>query len=730
MPSCTICRFEVADESVAVCPNCGAPIQHTDNSADRIEQASPFSRPKTGTDQSTSGTGPFEATGTPQGDEDSLEICDPGEFIGAEQNPDPPDDAVDEDKTDRNVVNDQTAPPPPTDAESKNSDDEETELPISKPIQKLSDEQINSIRSSMMGEESDSESEYATPEDASLLLHNLRKSGVSPEPEQKEDVPQEPPPVTPNDEPVASAPPPSTPEPDDQPEPKPETKPGVTPIVRTTPIRNIAYFHKNFIQLTGNIRPVAGAELRIDNRTYVLRQKRIKPKYAITAVAVLAAIFLFIIGKQFISPTVPGNGTVVGVILDNHGRPLVKGIKFKIPEIGKTAVSDGAGFFHFDDVATGTYIIEYTLPDGRVGTGNVSVAANEVSTITMSTADAVVKSAAKADPRSATQYSLRDAGNRSQPASATADERPRQSADTRSTDDEYSDLRLAANVNGAKLIVNGETLGRGNTTYRKLMPGTHSATVIKDGYRPWKGKITLKPGEIYTLSVTLEKAAAEKAEPQYTADDFYQSGKTMLGRGDPESAIRDLTEAVKMDPSMADAYYKRAQANEQLSKTILAESDYVRAGEIYRTQKRMATALEAFNRAIEINPHSVPALLDRGDIYMLQDNKGAAMDDYQAAVKADNNNFAANFDLGKAYFALGKYKDAEKRLRKAKDLDPSVPDVYHYLMLTYFARDDFNDVKRTYSDFKQSVSPNEVQSFRVNPRYDAIVRVIGNYDQP
>lgn len=723
MPSCTICRFQVADDSATVCPNCGAPIPRREEAADRIEQASPFSAPGANTDSSTPNTVPSASPPAAPGDDDSLEICDPGELLGAEKDSDGAGDSSEQGEPNKNAPTGEGTPSSETNGKPGSPKDAADAPPKPAGIQKLSEEQVNNIRSSMMRHETESDSEFATPEDASYLLHNLRRTGEAPPPEPQDDAPPPPPPDTPEEVP-------ETPEVRDvETVTPPESKPEVPQGIKTTPIRNIAYFHKNFIQLTGNVHPVAGNELRIDERAYVLRPKKIKPKYLITAFAILAAIFLFFIGKQFISPTVPGSGSVVGLILDDNGRPFADGMKFRIPEIGKTAVSDAAGFFRFDGVATGTYVIEFTLPDGRVGSENISVAADELTTVSMSTADAVMKSVADVSSASTARHNERGAASKSPAARDRSRETARSNGATTART-EYSDLTLRANVNDARLIVNGETLGKGNTTYRKLMPGTHTATVVKDGYRTWKGKINLKPGETYTLSVNLEKAAAESAEPEYTAEDFYESGVTMLSRGDAESAIRDLTQAIAMDPSMGDAYFKRAQANMDVSETTQAEADYVRAGEIYRTQKRMSTALDAFNRALEINSKSVPALINRGDIYSLQENTSAAMDDYQDALKANKNNFRANFELGKAYFALGKYKDADKRLRKAKEIDPSVPEVYHYLMLNYFARDDFNDVKKTYSAFKESVDPNEVQSFRGNPRYGAILRVIGDYDSP
>ncbi len=710
MASCKICRFQVVDDSVSTCPNCGAPLAAEETDDSHIDQVSPGLRnPADPGRQST-------LSRASALDDDTLEICDPGDLLAADGDGETP-DAGDEETPHE--------PTPMPDVDTNEIEDDETPASENAPgIQKLSDEQVDNIRSSMLRSGSD----YVTPHDASSILHNLTKSNEGPDLERRDAE------LRPKFE-AASSKEGAQSEAGDTAQPQfVEPATTMSQPVKSAPSRNIAYFHKNFVQLTGNVYPNNGEELVIEDRHYILRPKRFKPQYTIGAFAVLAAILLFIVGKQFISPTMPGSGTVVGVILDDSGRPLADGATLTLPEAGKSTTSDGIGFFRFDGVPTGTYAIKYRLPDGRIGSEHISVTPDDLTVMSLSTANAGKEKAVSSvrqsrQSQSSRRKSSETSRSRSNDRAATTAENATRDAGTEAKR-EYSALRLKTNVDDARLIVDGEILGRGDLTYKKLLPGTHSATVKKDGYHPWTGRVELRPGETSTLSVTLEKVVVEDNETEYTADDFYQSGKTQLAQGKTDAAIRDLTEAINLDPSLADAYYMRAEAYQASSKTILAEADFVRAGEIYRTQRRTSTAMDAFTKAIEINMESVPALLNRADLYASKDDRAAALDDYQDAVKYDRENFRANFELGKLYFQLGKHKDADKRLRKAKEIDPQVPEVYHYMMLNYFARDDFNKVKKTYGDFKNQVAEDDVQAFKVNPRFDAILRIVGEYERP
>lgn len=703
MPFCTICRFQIVDTSTSVCPNCGAPLEKPKpGDEDAVEQAAP------------SGLRAQQSNPVEGAPDDTLEICDPGDLLCADSEPESP-------PVNREIIGRTTPPSPTSPTEDPRSEVDKAEGDSDTKghqIKKLSEEQVNNIRSTML----EGESEYIAPQDASSIIHDLSYKSEGPNLQRRESQ------ASSSDPPAPHAPPPDwdtpaassgKPAPDLQLMEPPKTAPG----------RRIAYFHKNFIQLTGTVHPTTGEEMIIEDRHYLLKPKKIKQQYAIAMFAVIVALLLFIIGKQFISPTLPGSGTIVGVILDDKGRPLISGAEIALPEAGKKTTSDAIGFFRFDNVSTGVYVIRYTLPDGRVGTENISVAGNEITTLSLGTGAAKKTTSAAASSRRS-----RSSGRSANPPETGSDGTPapgRQTAEAQTQPDtKYSALKLQANVDNAKLVVDGEALGVGNLTYKKLLPGKHTAKVVKNGYQPWSGTINLKPDETYKLAVTLNAIPAGTSEPSYSAEDFYESGKTVLAEGNIDAAVADLTEAINLDPSMADAYISRGEAYQATGKVKLAETDYIRAGEIYRSKKRTGAALDAFSRAININEKSVPALLNRGDLYLDKDDKGNALQDYKAVVKWDKDNFRGNFQLGKLYFAMGNHKDADKRLRIACEVDSRVPQVYHYLMLNYLARDDFNKVKDTYSDFKQNVSEDEVQAFKENRRYDAILRIVGEYERP
>jgi len=719
LPTCPVCGYLIIDESATVCPDCGARIkaevvenEENETPEVRLEEENTDARTPSYSDHSSTPSG---------GSEELIQLCDPGEFIGAAE------ETSDPEKPDDKPIG-QTSSPLPPQVESPagqedtqaGANDENTDK-----LKKLSPEQAEQIRSSLVSDPNKSSS--ATPEDASRMMTNVPKNPTGPEDDQKAESGADP-------EDDATSRQPSDPSPENQPDAADSSEPSTQAfegVQKTPSVRRIAYFHKNFIQLTGAVHPSTGEELVIDDRYYLLKPKKIKHQYTIIAFSALLAILLFLIGRQFISPTLPGSGSVIGVALDEDGRPLISGSEVSLPEAGKKVKTDAQGFFRFDNVPTGTYFIRCSAPNETVGMDNVSVVNDKTTTLMISLGLQEERPSATASSGGYTAPPV-SAGRQQVQPQKTREEPPQKSQKTQkaASKKEYSSLRLKSNVESPRLVAGSQVLGVGNLTYKKLKPGKHRVEVTKDGYKKWKGTVNLKPNKTYVLDVTLEKLQQEPAKPTYSAEDFYQSGLAMLTDGNTASAIEDFTEAINLKPSMADAYANRARAYQIAGSALSAENDYVRAGEIFASQKRYETARQMFSGGLDLNKKSIPALINMAGLYKNKNDNDKAIKTYKEILKYDKNNFRANFELGKLYFSMHKNKWADKYLRNAHDADPNIPEVYHYLMLNYFARDDFRKVKKTYADFKLSVSEDKFEQFKDNPRFEPIIRVVGEYERP
>ncbi|MCK5126768.1 MAG: tetratricopeptide repeat protein [candidate division Zixibacteria bacterium] len=720
MSVCSICRFQIVDNSTSICPNCGAPVESTHENDDIEAIAKDVT-----SDNADSYSPPDNTT---EAGEDSIEICNPGDFLCDEQNDteDPPEALTPDDINEATGPIGQSEPLPSELKEEAKSNSDDT----GKSLTKLSDEQVKNIRSDLLSSNGD----YASPNDAANLI-----GGSSTEDNKdKDDVSQQ-------DKETSEEPEISKDFSNEATQTVPVRTSDVEPASPTTetapPVRRIAFFHKNFIQLTGPFNPAAGEELVVGERHYLLKPKKIKNHYTIAAYAVMMVIILFLVGKQFITPTMPGQGTIIGMLLDEDNRPFINGIKITIPESGKKVVSDPLGFFRFESVPPGVYKLHYTLADGTTLVETISVADGEITMLTLGGED--LMDFVETPPPAKKSYKQIQASNKTQTQKTSGTSKPAIKAPTAneskksSSKKQYSALKLKANVANAKLRVNGQVFGQGNLTYKKLAPGKHKAEVSKSGYKTWRGTIRLKENQTYSLKVNLEKIETAKkakntqpAEPTYTAEDFFQSGKSMLADGNVSAAIDDFSEAIKLKPSMADAYVSRAEAYQMSGSKNSAVNDLIRAGEIYTGKKRSETAYQLFTQALKINNKSVSALLNIGDYCRKKGDKDEALRQYKNVLRIDKNNYRANLEAGIIYYAMGKNRDADKRFKLAKKANPRNPQIYHYLMLNYLARDDFKKVKTTYAEFKDNTSESDVESFKTNMRYDAIHRIVGEYERP
>jgi cell division protease FtsH len=151
-------------------------------------------------------------------------------------------------------------------------------------------------------------------------------------------------------------------------------------------------------------------------------------------------------------------------------------------------------------------------------------------------------------------------------------------------------------------------------------------------------------------------STADTQPPAAPAASLCEGAIVRLRNGEPEAAIADLTEAIRLDSTLARAYYLR--------------------GSVLLQQERADEALADLNEAIRLDPDDAAAYLNRGvALHRLGDHDGAAAD-YGQAVRRAPEQAPAYYNRGLVHFATGALEEAIADFTEAIRLDPEAAASY------------------------------------------------------
>jgi lipoprotein NlpI len=153
---------------------------------------------------------------------------------------------------------------------------------------------------------------------------------------------------------------------------------------------------------------------------------------------------------------------------------------------------------------------------------------------------------------------------------------------------------------------------------------------------------------------------AVRLNPSY-ADAFINRGGTYHGQGDYERAIQDYDQAVRLKPSFAIAFNNRGLA--------------------YQSQGNYERAIQDYDQAIRLNPSHAGAFINRGNAYGSKRDYERAIQDYDQAIRLNPSYADAFRNRGYARFYLGQFVVAEPDFAKVLELSPSYPDSALWLYL-------------------------------------------------
>ena len=159
-----------------------------------------------------------------------------------------------------------------------------------------------------------------------------------------------------------------------------------------------------------------------------------------------------------------------------------------------------------------------------------------------------------------------------------------------------------------------------------------------------------------------------------------------MSKSDPEHALADFNEALRLDPKNAWGFAARGNlykskgdfdpALTDLDEAIQLDAGYALAffsrGELYKGKGDVTRAMSDMNDTLRLDPNYAVAYFVRGQLSYLLGNAPAAVEDFGKAIKLDPNEATTYFNRGVAYYVLGgRNPDAIADFNKAAELSPT-----------------------------------------------------------
>jgi tetratricopeptide (TPR) repeat protein len=159
-----------------------------------------------------------------------------------------------------------------------------------------------------------------------------------------------------------------------------------------------------------------------------------------------------------------------------------------------------------------------------------------------------------------------------------------------------------------------------------------------------------------TNSAVSDKSLAGAVDPTQ-ARVYLEQGKELYKKDEDEQAVQAFQKAIKLDPDLAEGYFRLGLAYEALADKHEAEEAYKKAVENY---KKFITA----------NPKDAEAHYNLGQTYAGLHLYSEAVREYRQATRLKPDDGDIYFDLGSALTRLAQYDEAASAFQKCLDIDP------------------------------------------------------------
>ena len=189
------------------------------------------------------------------------------------------------------------------------------------------------------------------------------------------------------------------------------------------------------------------------------------------------------------------------------------------------------------------------------------------------------------------------------------------------------------------------------------------------------------------------ETAVARNEQTFTAVQWFEKGNDFANRRAFDSAIEAYTKAITLDPRYARAYNNR--------------------GTVYADKGQYETAVTDYDRAIALDAASAFAYNNRGIAYAETGRFEQALGDFDMAVRLDPRDAQTYYNRGSAYFNMGRIDLALADFDRAVGLDARRSEFFVNRGLAHAAR---GDAVRALADYERAIGLDAGNAFAYNNR--------------
>ena len=179
--------------------------------------------------------------------------------------------------------------------------------------------------------------------------------------------------------------------------------------------------------------------------------------------------------------------------------------------------------------------------------------------------------------------------------------------------------------------------------------------------------------------------AMERANDFHFAKDYAQ-------------AVKAYTEAINLNPNLAEAYNNRGVAKSELG--------------------QYTSAIEDYTTAIKLKSNFADALNNRGNAYTATEQYQKAVKDLQAAANLQDNSATIHNNLGNVYYLLKNIDTAIKEYTRALQINPRYSEAFYNRAVAHYVQ---GNLIQSLLDMKEAINLNPTDAATIE-FYDKISR--------